>query len=164
MFESSVRTGHELNVLPQLVLTSSNPWSQDEVVLGRAQRKEVAAHIKKIRIHLDDIGFNILDEYMYATHTWDDDVQVHEMNPIMRAVCEFDTSQAAYNLNDIPQKNSFISHERHNKSSAETLAEKWCIGLMKERATLGTTTQHFKISAILPTHSQEWVLSGASNR
>ena len=150
IFESTVPTEHELNVLPHLILTSSHPWDPGEVVLGQAQRKQPTAHIKQVHIHVDDSGFNTLDKYMYAPHVAADDIQLHEMNPVMRALCEFNVPTNEYSLYDIPQKNSFISHERHNKHSAETLAENWCIGLIKAKATLNATTQHFKRSAILP--------------
>ena len=49
---------------------------------------------------------------------------------------------------NVPQ--TYVSHERHNKYSAETLAENWYIELIKANATLDATTQHFKRSAILP--------------
>ena len=117
----------------------------------RASTKEGGTNtIKTVQVHVDDSGFNTLDKYMYSPHIGEDDIQMHDINPVMRALCELDTSQTEYSLNDVPQKNSFISHERHNKSSAEVLAENWCIGLMKAKATLGATTQHFKRSAILP--------------
>ena len=150
IFESSVPTEEELNMLPQLVLTSGNPWNPGQVTLGQTQREEVLTHIKSVHVHVDDSGFNTLDKFMYSSHIRDDNIQMHEVNPVMRALCELGTLQTEYSLNDIPQKNSFISHQRYNKLTAEDLAENWCIGLIKAKATLGATTQYFKRSAILP--------------
>ena len=149
-FESTTPTEEELNVLPHIVLTSSTQWNPGEVILEKVQSEPVRVNVKKIQIHVDDSGFNTLDKYLYESHAIDDDIEMHEVNPIMRAINEIDTSQVGYEINDIPKKSSFISHERHNKLSAESLAENWCMGIMKAKATLGATTQHFKRSAILP--------------
>ena len=150
VFESTVPSEQELNVLPHLILTSSNPWDPGDVILGQAQRNHVVTHIKELHIHVDDSGFNTLDKYMYAPYAGEDDLEMHEMNPVMRALCEFDISRNEYNVDDIPQKSSFVSNERHNKLSAQTLAENWYIGLLKAKDTLKATTQHFKRSALLP--------------
>lgn len=149
-FRSSVPTEYELNVLPHIILTSSTQWNPGEVVLGKTQRKDAVIKVKKVQVHVDDSGLNTLDNYVYATDISNDDVQMNEINPIMRSLCEIDASQTSYHINDIPIKNSFVSFDRHKKATAETLAENWCIGLIKAKATLSATTQHFKRSAILP--------------
>ena len=136
-FESANPTEEELNVLPHIVLTSSTQWNPGEVVLGKVQNEPVWVRVKKIQIHVDDSGFNTLDKYVFESHAIDDDIEMHEINPIMRAINEIDTSHVGYEINDIPKKSSFISHERHNKLSAESLAENWCMGIMKAKATLG---------------------------
>ena len=149
-FESTTPTEHELNVLPHVTLTSSIQWNPGEVVLGKVQCEPTVMKIKKIQVHVDDSGFNTLDKYVYESHTIDDDIEMHEVNPIMRALSETDASQIVYDINDIPKENSFISYERHKKLNAKTLSENWCVGLIKAQATLEATTQNFKRSAILP--------------
>ena len=149
-FESVTPTEEELNVLPHIVLTSSTQWNPGEVVLGKVQSGPIRMNVKKVQIHVDESGYNTLDKYVYESHIISDDIEMHEVNPIMRAINEIDASQVAYGMNDIPGKSSFVSHERHNKLSAEALAENWCIGIIKAQSTLGATTQHFRRSAILP--------------
>ena len=50
----------------------------------------------------------------------------------------------------VPARRTYVSHERHSKISAETLSERFLIGLPRARATLKATTQHGVRSAILP--------------
>ncbi len=103
-----------------------------------------------MQIHVDDSGYNMLDKYEYAFDFDDDDLYMHEMNPIMRSLSEVQPINTKLGIIDPPNKSSFVSHERHSKLTAEALAENWCIGLMKAKSTLLATTQHFKRSAILP--------------
>ena len=150
IFESTVPTEMELNTLPHLILTSDTQWNPGEVTLGQAQIRMMNVNLKKVSVHVDDSGFNTLDKYMYPTNMAHDDVQMHEMNPIIRALCGVGSPEQMYGVDDIPKKNSFVSYDRHNKFTAEALADNWCIGLIKAQATLKATTQHFKRSAILP--------------
>ena len=51
---------------------------------------------------------------------------------------------------EIPARRTFVSHARHLKASAELIADLWCIGLKRYKATLGTITQRGIRSEILP--------------
>ena len=53
-------------------------------------------------------------------------------------------------VSDIPTPNTFISGERKSDVTAESLAEKWLIGLDTAKQTLEHTTQRLIRSAILP--------------
>ena len=77
-------------------------------------------------------------------------MQMHEMNPVVRALCEIEAQQTIYGMEVMTRRISFLSHERHSKLTTESLAENWCIGLIKAQSTLRATTQHFKRLAILP--------------
>ena len=101
-------------------------------------------------IYVDDSGLNTLDKYAYPHHISEDDMQMHEINTVVRALCEIEVQQTIYGMEDMKCKSLFLSHERSSKLTAEGLAENWCIGLMKAQSTLRTTTQHFKGSGILP--------------
>ena len=85
-FESAVPTEIELNTLPHLTLTSNTQWNPGEVTLGQAQSKRTNVNLKKVSVHVDDSGFITIDKYMYSTNMAYDDVQMHEMNPIARAL------------------------------------------------------------------------------
>ena len=54
------------------------------------------------------------------------------------------------NTHDIPARNTLVSHERHLKLTAESLADLWSIGLKRAQDTLNATTQRYTRSAILP--------------
>ena len=105
-FESTTPTEEELNVLPHIVLTSSTQWNPGEVVLGEIRSEPVKMSMKKIQIHVDDSGYNTLDKYVYGSHAIDDDMEMYEVNPIMRAINEIDASQVGYEINDIPKRSS----------------------------------------------------------
>ena len=53
-------------------------------------------------------------------------------------------------LEDIPTRQIYTSTERHVKISAEVLADRFGIGLERERQTLKATTQRGTRSALLP--------------
>ena len=53
-------------------------------------------------------------------------------------------------FNDIPTRQTYTSTERHAKASAETIAERFAIGLQKARETMRATFQRGVRSAILP--------------
>ena len=57
-------------------------------------------------------------------------------------------------LEDRPVRRTFISKERHQQADAETLAEKFGIGLQRARDMLKATTQQGMRSAILPISRQ----------
>ena len=51
---------------------------------------------------------------------------------------------------DVPVRKTFVSTERHTKSTAEDLSERFGIGLHRARQTLKATRQQGTRSAILP--------------
>ena len=53
-------------------------------------------------------------------------------------------------LEDEPVRCTYVSTERHEKATAETLAERFCIGPERAKATLQATTHMVTRSAILP--------------
>ena len=55
-----------------------------------------------------------------------------------------------YDPNDLPSRNTLISHNRHAKIDASTLAHNFGIGLKQAYATIKVTTQKAVRSAILP--------------
>ena len=59
-------------------------------------------------------------------------------------------SIATLSVSDIPERRTFVSHSRHLKVYAELIADLWCIGIKKAKATLELTTERGKISVILP--------------
>eukprot|EP00978_Attheya_sp_CCMP212_P047589 scaffold422269_cov71-Attheya_sp.AAC.1 len=55
-------------------------------------------------------------------------------------------------IDDVPARRTFVSTERHTKISAESLAERFCIGTERAKQTIqGVTAQRRGTrSAILP--------------
>ena len=53
-------------------------------------------------------------------------------------------------LHDIPTRQTYTSTERHSKMNAETLADRFAIGLQRARDTIQVTTQRGTRSALLP--------------
>jgi len=51
---------------------------------------------------------------------------------------------------DIPARHTFVSKDRHQKITADLLADRWCIGPHRAQATLRATQQRGVRSAILP--------------
>ena len=51
---------------------------------------------------------------------------------------------------DIPARRTFVSTDRHNRTTAIELSERWGIGLKRANDTIKATTQRAVRSAILP--------------
>ena len=98
-----------------------------------------------------------MNHYDYIDPTSDESL-IHSSEPSYidlkeRLISKLKTSQVGqvqYNFEDIPEKRTFVSTERHMKLTAESISEKFGIGLARARATLRATTQRGVRSAILP--------------
>ena len=98
-----------------------------------------------------------MNHYDYIDPTSDESL-IHSSEPSYidlkeRLISKLETSQVGqvqYNFEDIPEKRTFVSTERHMKLTAESISEKFGIGLARARATLRATTQRGVRSAILP--------------
>lgn len=155
-FESAVPTTKELNTLPHIELTSSHQWNPGEVRLG----------INSIQSRIENRVVRLVSEVvsmqnvsvMEVAYQYDDpksdNAIMHSMNPAIARLSQLtiDGGGIIYDeaLNDTIPRNTFISTERHRKLDIDTLAENWCIGPNKAKATLEATTQQFQRSAILP--------------
>ena len=63
---------------------------------------------------------------------------------------QYNIDQVHYDMQDIPDQQTYVSTERHIKLTAELLAERFAIGLPRASAMLRVTTQRGVRSAILP--------------
>ena len=75
------------------------------------------------------------------------DAIMHSMNPVIAHMSQLTTDGGGIiydaTLNDTVPRNTFISTEQHRKLDIDTLADNWCIGPNKVKATLEATTQQF---------------------
>ena len=156
-FESSVPTDAELNSFPHIELTSSFQWEPGDVELGINAVETWKKPPKRLRTvaGISSSHASPVNEvkYQYIEPSSDDAI-MHDMNPAIVRLSQLqvhDNGMVHHNDGfNTPPINAFISHERHRKLSAESLAESWGIGLKKAKSTINATTQRFKRSAILP--------------
>lgn len=162
-FPTRCPTAHELATCERVTLTSYDEWNPSEVVLGEVG---TAPSDQPVAVESDygdepsDVPFHV-----YSDPT-SDEALLHEISSSLTPSRESIISKVnlpydrysfigAVNLEQpsedfIPARRSYVSHERHSKVSAETLSERFLIGLPRARATLKATTQHGVRSAILP--------------
>jgi hypothetical protein len=153
-FDSRVPTLDELNSCIHINLTSNEPWNPNEVVLGKvSSQSPVTPNDFKIQIK----STKAQTEYDNSFHYYDptsDEALLHETNPILVNLKELIIQSTHVNNglipDEVPSRRTFVSNKRHGKKTADSIAELWCIGPKRAKATLNATTQRGIRSAILP--------------
>ena len=148
-FRTRVPTREELHNCMHVTMTSPVPWEPEHVVM---QEINAIDENSPRLIHTNEL----IEKYAYQDLDSDESL-LHEINPCLtdlreRAMAKFTLSQINTNevKTDVPTRRTFVSDERHNSVSAESLSENFCIGINSARATLRATTQRGTRSAILP--------------
>ena len=158
LFQTRAPTAIELNTCPHIELTSPREWNPNDIQLGEATSMNVRLYDSEYREScLQSQQSHNFYEYIDPT---DDEALIHTVEPSYinlkeRLISKISTScsnisQVQYDHQDIPEPKTFISSERHAKLTAESISEKFGIGLERARATIRATTQRGVRSAILP--------------
>jgi hypothetical protein len=162
IFESRAPNDDELSNYLHIHLTSSRKWEPSEVRLGEVTTEVV----NDFNIQKVDVGYQTNNPYSFAEindYRYEDrsstEAILHNIDPCLthmkeRMVANMNSIPMPISLpsndDDLPARRTYVSTERHNKVSAEKLADLWGIGLKRAHATMRATTQRGVRSAILP--------------
>ena len=167
--ETRCPTHQELATCERIVLTSFEEWNPDQVVLGKVGSSATATSTtvwRPVSVVMDN-GDSPSDApfYMYDAPTSDEAI-LHSVSSSLVTSRESIVANVnlpydrysflgALNIEEVsedfvPAKRTYVSSEKHSKISAETMSERFLIGLPRARATLKATTQHGVRSAIPP--------------
>ena len=137
-FETRTPSQRELEELPHIELSSRYEWDPHTVAFPSQQPNEITNQVSAmaseplLRGTIHDPP--CLTQRLIASVQIDD----HEIKP------EFQPRL------DIPAERTFVSKERRGTVTAQSLSERWFIGLEQAKKTLAATTQRMIRSAILP--------------
>jgi hypothetical protein len=158
IFKTRAPTNRELHECIHIDMTSAHFWEPHGIKLGATHTMNIIQMNRFINKISSD--YYISHPYSHTTiHTYDykcddTDTILHSMEPCLIQMKELMLQQlGSYDIlheEQIPARRTHINNERHNKLSADTIAELWGIGPKKAKATLRATTQHGIRSAILP--------------
>ena len=138
-FNTRTPTSNELLNCTHVELTSIAPWNPHDVELG-------------------DVSIDARDD-VDTLDTTHDGLLLNSISPSFtelkeRLLCKVNRSVSEiYRANahdDLPPRRTFVSGDRHQFVTANRLAENFCIGPIRAKATLRATTQRGLRSAILP--------------
>jgi Reverse transcriptase (RNA-dependent DNA polymerase) len=152
LFTSRVPTQHELQDpnIPRFELTSPLDW--DPTFVSLAQTTTAS------RMH-GDPPQHWINPMPTDTHTYydpsSDEALLHSTDPTLFHISRgrVNVSQIDHydlNFQDKPLRRTFVSTDRHQRATAETLSEFFGIGIDRARKTLSATLQKGTRSAILP--------------
>ena len=183
--ETRCPTPQELATCERIVLTTFEEWNPDQGVLGKVGSSATATHaawrpVSLVMHHGDspsDAPFHMYDDPTSdeaILHSVSSSLVTSRESIVANVNLPYDQYSflGALNIEEasedfVPARRTYVSHERHFKISAETLSERFLIGLPRARATLKATTQHGVRSAILPLsrryradrrYAQRWLL------
>lgn len=157
LFTSRAPTQDELNTCVHVELTSPVEWNPYDVSLGQVKTSK---QVEPLQVHIATTYSSSAiteEKYAYFDPT-SDEALLNDVNPCLVQAKELFVKEirrqsqvSSSNIpDDVPARRSFISTERHNKVSAESLAEIWGIGIKRAYDTIDATTQRGVRSAILP--------------
>jgi len=141
-FKSRVPTDKELERCPKVQVTSDRYWNPSEVELKEITRESVSPCIKKIT-------FNMNDRYIYRDDVSTNDIILNEISSSLTTLGTPDSNVDPHTM-DVPRVRTYVSHERHNKVTADKLSDMLCIGPERAQQMLRVTRQQGVRSAILP--------------
>ena len=153
-FTSRAPTDAELSSCQHIEMTSVLRWDPTNVSLATVQGKSREPPLPAVRkLHElssnNPFNFESRTKSTYLQHD-SDSALLHDTIPSLVQLKEIATEVMISSTNEVPIRGSLISSERHLRTTAETLAELWGIGVNKARASLNATTQMATRSAVLP--------------
>ena len=158
IFCSRAPTPHELAECQHIDMTSIHQWDPASVLLASMSSK-IHHEPPPFRVHMSSTGtsmnphcYSSQDKDQYESHDSDSAI-LHDISPSLVELKELAVNAMTplgAPRSEIPTRRSRISKDRHLTTTAENLAELWCIGLNKARATMNATTHMATRSAVLP--------------
>ena len=150
-FTTRTPTTDELTKCLHIQMTIPIPWEPEDVQLGQFDRTTRA---------LFCIEPEHGDYYEYSDPN-SDEAMLHKISPDLvdlkeRIIATIRTTRTIPQTStetpddDIPTRRSFVSGDQNRKVTAEVLAERFCIGTERAKATMQATTQRGVRSALLP--------------
>ena len=137
-------TEHELQTCIQIEMTSPHPWEPGTVTLGAVSTIPQEYNAPKPD---DDLVYSVNPSLVHLGERLISQIRVSYRNYVIKSMGTQDGQVTHENL---PARRTFISQERHERATADTLAERFCIGYEQAKATLAATQQRGVRSAILP--------------
>mgnify|MGYP003326537431 FL=1 len=132
-FQSRTPTENELSSCAHIELTSPREWNPQEVTMAQIE----TTIYQESPISTYDDGNHLLPNLGDLVQK----VLLSEQNNL---------TVSTVDSHPVNPRQSFVSNERHQQISANTLAERFGIGPLRAHATLRATTQRGVRSAILP--------------
>ena len=155
-FSSRVPSNEELENCHHIQMTSPLAWNPHEVILGKVsvceETQPVSVTIGKVIESKNGYYVSESDVHEYDLDA-SDEYLLHSLEPSLVELKERIIKSVELeprHHEDVPSRRTFVSTERHNRLSAESIADLWCIGIKRARNTINTTTQRGIRSAILP--------------
>ena len=151
-FESRTPTYEELRDCRKIEMTSMDEWNPGDVELKQVTR----SIIKKKQVNHSFIQAiktehsNPYEQGWQYDSPYSDDAILHSISPISTNWVQDVTATYLSKFNPLHEPRTYVSTQRHNQITAEDLAEKFCIGVERAKATLRATRQRGTRSAILP--------------
>ena len=123
-FETRTPTNDELENCPKIDLTSSNEWNPHQICMNPS----LTLNIQQMthRSHLDGNDDDNADNMLLSTISLS---LISLKECLLQAVQVQNISET--DVNRVQPRQSFISHDRHQKITADRLAERFCIGPKK---------------------------------
>ena len=153
-FSSRVPTKEELANCKHVDMTSRHPWNPESVHLGALHTMQTSHNVHRYS-KVSSIGTtsNPFSQETITTHAYvipdSDDAILHQIEPSLVELRER-CIKALQVGDDVPARRTFVSTDRHNRTTAIELSERWGIGLKRANDTIKATTQRAVRSAILP--------------
>ena len=126
-------------------MTSPHPWDPGTVTLGEVttenNHEDNAPTPDEHLLYSVDPSFANLGTRLISK------VRVSYRNYVIKSTS---TQYIEVTHDNLPARRIFISQERHERATADTLSERFCIGYERDKATLMATQQRGVRSAILP--------------
>lgn len=142
-FSSRTPTEKELHECRRVELSSEAEWNPRDVSFpeapDRVEEGKLMSRVSAIQVQ----------RQQHNRSDCNCDVSIHLELPsiVERLISEVRVTDV---LEDVPQRRTFVSNERHCSVSAAELRERWGIGLTQASNTIGITTQTGVRSAIMP--------------
>ena len=153
-FTSRAPTDAELSSCQHIEMTSLLRWDPTNVSLATVQRTSHESPLPDVRTLYElsssnPFNYESRTKSAYLQHDCDSAL-LHDTVPSLVQLKEIAKDIMVSSTNEVPTRRSLISSERHLRTTAETLAELWGIGVNKAKASLNATTQMATRSAVLP--------------
>ena len=167
VFDTHLPSEYELNNCPHVELTSIKEWNPQKVVLGKVQSQGASERypvvVSKVRVYPTLSSSHSIVKNKYLDPTADHSI-LHQIDPLHVCLKELLIGAMHTNFDDLPARRTYVSDKRHNKLSAESISELWCIGLKRAQATIDATTQTGVRSAILPLSRRYLRIGGITSK